>query len=165
MDLCEEPASSSSAACGHDEQRRRTCTTGCGRPKSVCLCHTLPSSPLPTATKIIILHHPHERRHKLATVPLLSKCLQNCEIIVGRKLKYGQSDLLDSLHNQACQNPNLPLGRALYLFPGMIPNTKLKRLFLLSSFAFHLSLCVAFNDHSTINAWKLSVIVKCHSWM
>ncbi|KAI3471683.1 hypothetical protein Pfo_028333 [Paulownia fortunei] len=61
---------------------------------------------------------PHERRHKLATVPLLSKCLQNCEIIVGRKLKYGQSKLLASLHDQACENPNLPLGRALYLFPG-----------------------------------------------
>ncbi|GFP92222.1 dtw domain-containing protein 2, partial [Phtheirospermum japonicum] len=69
-------------------------------------------------TKVIILHHPHERRHKLATVPILSKCLRDCEIIVGRKLKYGQSKLLDSLHDRACENPNSPLRCALYLFPG-----------------------------------------------
>ncbi|KAL1549955.1 tRNA-uridine aminocarboxypropyltransferase 2-like [Salvia divinorum] len=43
---------------------------------------------------------------------------QNCEIIVGRKLKYGQSELLDSLHDQATENPNMPLPRAVYLFPG-----------------------------------------------
>ncbi|KAL8041442.1 hypothetical protein ABFX02_10G165800 [Erythranthe guttata] len=113
----DSPGESSSSG-GDGKERRRTCTTGCGRPMSVCLCHTLPSNPLPTATKIVILHHPHERRHKLATVPLLPKCLQNCEIIVGRKLKYGKSELLDSLHDQHCENPNLPLGRALYLFPG-----------------------------------------------
>ncbi|KAL8493981.1 hypothetical protein ACS0TY_024962 [Phlomoides rotata] len=102
----------------HRQQRRRTCTAGCGRPMTVCLCHTLPLTPLPTATKIVILHHPHERRHKLATVPLLSKCLLNCEIIVGRKLKHGQSELLDSLHDQASENPNSTLDRAFYLFPG-----------------------------------------------
>ncbi|KAI3472198.1 hypothetical protein Pfo_029686 [Paulownia fortunei] len=122
MDLPEAPtsvaAAATSSAGDYQPARRLTCTTGCGRPISVCLCHTLPSTPLPTATKVVILHHPHERRHKLATVPLLSKCLQNCEIIVGRKLKYGQSKLLASLHDQACENPNLPLGRALYLFPG-----------------------------------------------
>ncbi|KAK6149144.1 hypothetical protein DH2020_016669 [Rehmannia glutinosa] len=91
MDLPEEsPAAAASCSGDHHQERRRTCTTGCGRPVSVCLCHTLPSTPIPTATKIVILHHPHERRHKLATVPILSKCL-NCEIIVGRKLKYGVS--------------------------------------------------------------------------
>ncbi|KAK4404862.1 hypothetical protein Sango_0854800 [Sesamum angolense] len=118
MDLPEEAASATSSGGDHHQARRIICTTGCGRPINVCLCHTLPSTPLPTAAKIVILHHPHERRHKLATVPLLSRCLLNCEIIIGRKLKYGQSKLLDSLHDQACENPNLPLGRALYLFPG-----------------------------------------------
>ncbi|KAL3637231.1 hypothetical protein CASFOL_019530 [Castilleja foliolosa] len=119
MDLFEEtPAPASPPNDDHHHQRRRFCTTGCGRPINVCLCHTLPSTPIPTTTKIIILHHPHERRHKLATVPILSKCLRDCEIIVGRKLKYGQSKLLDFLHDQACQNPNSPINRALYLFPG-----------------------------------------------
>ncbi|KAL6530468.1 hypothetical protein OROMI_028357 [Orobanche minor] len=117
MDLPEENPAAASAG-NHHRERREKCTTGCGRPTNVCLCHTLPSTPLPTATKIVILHHPHERRHKLATVPILSKCLFNCEIIVGRKLKYGQSKLLDSLHDRACGNPNSPPGRALYLFPG-----------------------------------------------
>lgn len=133
MDLPEEPAA---AAGDHHEARRRICTAGCGRPISVCLCHTLPSTPLPTATKIVILQHPHERRHKLATVPLLSKCLLNCEIIVGRKLKYGQSKLLDSLHDQACESPNLSVRRAVYLFPGMIAKIKPKRF---SCFHFSLS--------------------------
>ncbi|KAH6772835.1 hypothetical protein C2S52_004336 [Perilla frutescens var. hirtella] len=112
MDLAEETSA------GGDGRRRRTCTDGCGRPINVCLCHTLPSAPLPTSTQIVILHHPHERRHKLATVPLLAKCLRNCEIIIGRKLKYGQSKLLDSLHDQACENPTLAVRRAAYLFPG-----------------------------------------------
>ncbi|KAL2466044.1 DTW domain-containing protein [Abeliophyllum distichum] len=103
----------------HHQARRRTCANGCDRPVNVCLCHTLPPNPLPTSTKVVILHHPHERRHKLATVPLLSKCLRNCEIIVGRKLKYGDSKLLDSLYDRACGNPNLPRWRALYLFPGL----------------------------------------------
>ncbi|XP_051138669.1 uncharacterized protein LOC127256601 [Andrographis paniculata] len=120
MDLAEElPADSAASDGGHRHQARRTiCSAGCGRPINVCLCHALPSSPLATATKVVILHHPHESKHKLATVPLLSKCLQNCEIVVGRKLKYGQSKLLDSLHDHACENRNSPLNRVVYLFPG-----------------------------------------------
>ncbi|KAG8371959.1 hypothetical protein BUALT_Bualt12G0017000 [Buddleja alternifolia] len=119
MDLPEEPTGATTSSAGdHRQARRRICTDGCGRPTNVCLCHVLPSTPLSTAAKIVILHHPHERRHKLATVPILSKCLRNCEIIVGRKLKYGQSKLLDSLYDEACEKPDLPLNRALYLFPG-----------------------------------------------
>lgn len=95
--------------------RRRTCGSGCGRPANVCLCHSLPSSPIETTTQIVILHHPHEQRHKLATVPLLSKCLANCHIIVGRKLRYGDSSLLDSLHDQNLDSQ--PFRRALFLFP------------------------------------------------
>lgn len=135
MDLPEESSSSAGGGAGGGCRRRRTCTAGCGRPINVCLCHTLPSAPVPTATQVVILHHPHERRHKLATVPVLAKCLRNCNIIVGRKLKYGQSELLDSLHDQASENPNLPLGRAVYLFPGMIAKIKLKRFFRFLLFA------------------------------
>ncbi|XP_073147653.1 tRNA-uridine aminocarboxypropyltransferase A [Henckelia pumila] len=93
--------------------RRRMCASGCGRPANVCLCQSLPSAPIATATQIVILHHPHEQRHKLATVPLLSKCLANCHVIVGRKLRYGDSTLLDSLHD----HPQL-FRPALFLFPG-----------------------------------------------
>ncbi|XP_071909253.1 tRNA-uridine aminocarboxypropyltransferase A-like isoform X1 [Coffea arabica] len=101
----------------HHQPRRRLCEKGCERPINVCLCDTIPKKPIPTVTKIVILHHPHEQRHKLATVPVLKKCLDNCEVIVGRKLRYGDSELLDSLHDFAVENPDLPF-RAIYLFPG-----------------------------------------------
>lgn len=101
----------------HRQPRRRLCERGCERPVNVCLCDTIPRNPIPTLTKIVILHHPHEQRHKLATVPVLKKCLENCEVIVGRKLRYGDSKLLDSLHDFALENPSLPC-RAIYLFPG-----------------------------------------------
>ncbi|GER52512.1 DTW domain-containing protein [Striga asiatica] len=118
MDSPERPDATTSSSSDRPKGRRSTCATGCGRPTSVCLCQTLPPAPLPTATKIVILHHPHERRHKLATVPVLPKCLINCEIIIGRKLKYGQSKLLDSLYDRVCESPKSPLARAFYLFPG-----------------------------------------------
>lgn len=95
---------------------------------NVCLCRRIPEKPIPTITRVVILHHPHEQRHKLATVPLLSKCLQNCEVIVGRKLRYGDSRTLDSLYDHAVQNPNLPF-RAMFLFPGKdaLPLTEKKQ--------------------------------------
>ena len=104
------------AATEPSECRRRICTGGCERPENVCLCDKLPAQPISTATQIVILQHPHEQRHKLATVPVLGKCLKNCEIVVGRKLRVGSSSLLDSLFNQA--QPGQP-HRAIFLFPGI----------------------------------------------
>ncbi|GMP97470.1 hypothetical protein CsSME_00045709 [Camellia sinensis var. sinensis] len=100
-----------------DEGRRRICSRGCERPINVCLCDTIPSEAISTATQVVVLQHPHEHRHKLATVPLLSKCLLNFQILIGRRLRLGHSPLLDSLYNAAIQNPNQPF-RAIYLFPG-----------------------------------------------
>ncbi|XP_010269773.1 PREDICTED: DTW domain-containing protein 2 [Nelumbo nucifera] len=99
------------------QERREICLNGCGRPTNVCLCSELPSEPLLTSTQILILHHPHELRHKLATVPVLSKCLRNCQTIVGRRLRLGSSPLLDSLYRASVDNPSRPR-RAIYLFPG-----------------------------------------------
>ncbi|KAL2923586.1 DTW domain-containing protein 2 [Bienertia sinuspersici] len=77
--------------------RRRICTSGCDRP----------------------INHPHEQRQKLATVPLLKKCLDSCEIIVGRKLRLGSSLILDSLyHGRNDSNEFAPFRHALVLFPG-----------------------------------------------
>lgn len=92
----------------------------------MCLCNALPSPPIQTSTRVVILHHPHERRHKLATVPVLSKCLENCDVIVGRRLRHGHSNILDSLCNHALQNPNSPL-QAVFLFPGTdsLPSTEI----------------------------------------
>ncbi|BBN01995.1 tRNA-uridine aminocarboxypropyltransferase [Marchantia polymorpha subsp. ruderalis] len=73
---------------------RETCVS-CGRPHRVCLCSVLPKHPLRTATKIIILQHPHETRHKLATVPVAARCLLDCEVVVGRKFRPGSCHHLD----------------------------------------------------------------------
>ncbi|KAL3682882.1 hypothetical protein R1sor_000904 [Riccia sorocarpa] len=67
----------------------------CGRPQRVCLCAVIPSQPFTTRTRIIILQHPYETRHKLATVGVVARCLSNCEVFVGRKFRYGMSPLLD----------------------------------------------------------------------
>lgn len=118
-DMNRDPAAATSSLPDDDYQpRRRICERGCQRPVNVCLCRRIPKKPIPTITKVVILHHPHEQRHKLATVPVLSKCIQNCEVIVGRKLRYGDSRTLDSLYDHAVQNPNFPF-RAVFLFPGM----------------------------------------------
>ncbi|KAF7147514.1 hypothetical protein RHSIM_Rhsim03G0024900 [Rhododendron simsii] len=97
--------------------RRRICSGGCDRPVNVCLCEKIPAEPISTLTQVVILHHPHEQRHKLATVPVLGKCLRHCQTLVGRRLRLGDSPLLDSLYNAAVENPCRPY-RAVYLFPG-----------------------------------------------
>ncbi|XP_024981805.1 DTW domain-containing protein 2 isoform X1 [Cynara cardunculus var. scolymus] len=96
---------------------RRICSV-CERPATVCLCDSIPAEPLSTATQIVILQHPHEQRHRLATVPVLNKCLRNCQTLIGRRLRRGDSALLDSLHDAAAEeNPNQSL-HAAFLFPG-----------------------------------------------
>ncbi|XP_076899841.1 tRNA-uridine aminocarboxypropyltransferase A-like [Bidens hawaiensis] len=99
----------------HPTTRRRICNA-CDRPATVCLCDSIPTEPISTTTtQIIILQHPHEQRHPLATVPVLNKCLRNCQTLIGRRLRPGDSPLLDSLHDH--QNPNRTL-HAAFLFPG-----------------------------------------------
>lgn len=83
---------------------------GCARPNTVCLCDVLPPPPgWPTRTRILILQHPHELKHKLATVPLLARCLPACQVVVGRRLHSTSSPLLP---------PPSPSHLPLLLFPG-----------------------------------------------
>ncbi|KAJ4977798.1 hypothetical protein NE237_008578 [Protea cynaroides] len=98
-------------------EKREICLNGCDRPANVCLCNELPSEPISTSTQIFILHHPHELRHRLATVPILCKCLRNCQTLVGRRLRKGSFPLLDSLHNASINYHSGP-HRAIFLFPG-----------------------------------------------
>ncbi|CAO2831716.1 unnamed protein product [Amaranthus hypochondriacus] len=113
------------------DSHRRICSDGCDRPVNVCLCDKIPRQPISTTTQLVILQHPHELRQKLATVPILKKCLMNCEIIVGRKLREGSSPLLDSLYHEF--NDSLQptkSRRAFFLFPGteLVPSMDISEL-------------------------------------
>jgi hypothetical protein len=74
------------------------------------------------ATRLLILQHPHETRHKLATVPILSRCIQPCHVIVGRRLHSNSSPFLESLATSAKIAAKSQQQRrrdvALLLFPG-----------------------------------------------
>ncbi|XP_020212582.1 DTW domain-containing protein 2 isoform X2 [Cajanus cajan] len=85
-------------------QRRSICSK-CHRPTRVCLCHVLPLDPIPTTTRVLILQHPHEARHKLSTTPLLTRSLLHASALTARRLRPGLSPLLDAAPP------------ALYLFP------------------------------------------------
>ena len=74
---------------GRDEgrrRRRREVCSRCDRPAgNACLCDALPAKPVRLAGgRVLILQHPNERKRKLATVPLLTKALADCEVLVGR---------------------------------------------------------------------------------
>ncbi|OMO71338.1 hypothetical protein CCACVL1_18277 [Corchorus capsularis] len=82
----EQACTESTTAADSLPPRRRQLCIHCDRPLPVCLCHVLPSTPLPNRTKILIIRHPHESRHKLNTTPLLSKALLNATTISSRRL-------------------------------------------------------------------------------
>ncbi|XP_024528619.1 DTW domain-containing protein 2-like [Selaginella moellendorffii] len=90
---------------------------GCDRPCAACLCPAMPKERIQTRrTSVIVLQHPLETRQKLATVPILAKCLHpdSCEVIVGRRLRKGCSAHLDRLLG----SPGSPaLQPVLLLFP------------------------------------------------
>ncbi|KAJ9184796.1 hypothetical protein P3X46_004484 [Hevea brasiliensis] len=88
--------------------RRRSSCSNCNRPLPVCLCHVIPTSPIPTATQIIIIQHPHESRHKLNTTPVLTKSLLNATSLISRRLTPNLHPLLTDNH---------PSPATFYLFP------------------------------------------------
>ncbi|CAJ1912108.1 unnamed protein product [Sphenostylis stenocarpa] len=87
------------------EPQGRSICSNCDRPTRVCLCHALPLPPIPTSTRILIVQHPHEARHKLSTTPILTKSLLRASAVTARRLRRGISPLLDG-------SPS-----TLYLFP------------------------------------------------
>ncbi|MBL9077388.1 MAG: DTW domain-containing protein [Planctomycetes bacterium] len=63
------------AAAPHPRCRR------CLRPQRMCRCASLPT--VPTRTRIVLLQHPHERRHPFGTARLLALSLPNAELHVA----------------------------------------------------------------------------------
>lgn len=103
---------------------RRICSGRCRRPIPVCICAALPPEPIPTATHLLLLRHPHELRHRLSTAPALPLCLRRCETVAGRRLRPGSSPALDTL----AAAPPSPFPRALFLFPSIPPHLPAARL-------------------------------------
>ncbi|KAK9987460.1 hypothetical protein SO802_032411 [Lithocarpus litseifolius] len=105
-------------------QLRRPICSKCSRPTRVCLCETLPAQPIPTKTQIVIIQHPHEARHKLSTVPVLTKCLLNSTTVVTRRLRPGLSPLLDQSPPAVYLFPPTPSSPAVTLSPSQPQNDK-----------------------------------------
>jgi DTW domain-containing protein YfiP len=68
-------------------QRRLMCER-CHRPARVCVCDSLPASPLQPEVPILVLQHRREAQRKLASAPILKLCIDDnrCSIVVGRSL-------------------------------------------------------------------------------
>ena len=62
------------------EQTPPTRCYRCLRPQDLCYCHKLPS--VPTATRVVILQHPHERTHPFGTARLAKLCMPNASVHV-----------------------------------------------------------------------------------
>uniref|UniRef100_A0A0E0R439 tRNA-uridine aminocarboxypropyltransferase n=1 Tax=Oryza rufipogon TaxID=4529 RepID=A0A0E0R439_ORYRU len=87
MDFEPLPSAAGDATADETPPGRAVCSSGCGRPSTVCLCPYLPATPLPTSTTVVVLHHPHAlRRNPLSTLPLLARSLSNLRLIPGRRL-------------------------------------------------------------------------------
>lgn len=85
MPLPSTPSALKSARRAEDRafEPRQACPR-CARPPAVCVCSALPPAPLETATRILVLQHPNERKRKtISTVPLLPLTLANVEVKVS----------------------------------------------------------------------------------
>lgn len=73
----------------HDKkkQQRLVCSR-CDRPTpSACICSALPAQKLDLKRcHALVLQHPHESRHKNRSLPLVSHCINDITIVVGKRL-------------------------------------------------------------------------------
>ncbi len=83
----------------------------CRRPESVCYCRHI--TPIPTATRIVLLQHPRERDMPIGTTRMASLCLPNAELHVG--VHWRDSSALASALSDPARPPVL-----LYPGPGAI---------------------------------------------
>lgn len=68
-------------------ERRPHCEQ-CGRPQRVCYCEWLPESPVRLNNlNVVVLQHPLEKRQAFNSVRIISQCIFNVEVNVGRTFK------------------------------------------------------------------------------
>lgn len=100
--------------------KHRTICERCHRPLRVCICESLPDTPIALEkTELVILQHPHELKLKNRSVPILNHCLEsaNLHLCVGRRL----GDEIDPKIIKLLQTPNIPI----LLFPGSDNHTNI----------------------------------------
>lgn len=70
----------------------------CQRPEKACICDYI--VPLSNAVKVVILQHPSEVTQVKGTVSLLSRSLQNCQVLVGEDFSadHALSQVLNDYH-------------------------------------------------------------------
>jgi DTW domain-containing protein YfiP len=88
-------------------QEPRAVCLRCGRPEAVCYCAHLSS--VPTATRIVVLQHPRERRVAIGTGRMATLCLPSAELRVGVDFS------ADPRFLEALRDPARP---AALLYPG-----------------------------------------------
>lgn len=83
----------------------------CRRPATVCICCCLPDEPFKIGSRVVILQHPNEESRSLATVPLLTQCVETsrCHVIRGKRFDVGRNKVLDLALSSA---------DSILLFPG-----------------------------------------------
>ncbi|KAG2434179.1 hypothetical protein HXX76_007906 [Chlamydomonas incerta] len=109
-------SSSDSDGSAQAAAKRRDCPR-CNRPPRVCVCPALPDAPLRLRGKVFILQHPYELKKRMATVALLTRCLDEASLSVlpARRLQQaGRSPETDAMLSGAARG-DYPL---YVLFPG-----------------------------------------------
>ena len=61
---------------------RRCSCARCQRPDAVCVCASLPTAALSTATRILVLQSQNETRRAHTTVPVMQLVLSRCSVVV-----------------------------------------------------------------------------------
>ncbi|XP_067008432.1 tRNA-uridine aminocarboxypropyltransferase 2 [Anabrus simplex] len=82
-----------------DPPKMREICTRCRRPCVVCWCPFLPSTPLHTLCRVVLLQHPAEERRCLRTAPMLSHSLatDRCLIYKGKRFPQNRHDGLEEI--------------------------------------------------------------------
>lgn len=104
-----------------DPPAKRALCNKCRRPPVVCWCSSLPETPVPVSSKVLILQHPGEVKRNLRTAPMLEAALdsEHCVVLRGRRFSRERHGALNAILGG---DGGPSLGDTLVLYPG--PNAE-----------------------------------------